>query len=103
LDCHGNPACSSFTIENLLTPFFEKTEFVVEFPTEDFSDYNCLNLKGSLKFYNEMGQEESILDSGGEKFTKFKDKHLCVFHVNISEVKDLPKYPQIKDLIAIWD
>jgi len=25
LNCHGNSGCSSFTIENLLAPFFEKT------------------------------------------------------------------------------
>jgi hypothetical protein len=34
LDCHGNSGCSSFTIENLLVPFFNETQFVVEFPRE---------------------------------------------------------------------
>ena len=55
-----------------MTPLFEQTQFVVEFPRDKYSDYDCLNLKASLKFYNEMGQEEAIMDYGGERFTKLK-------------------------------
>ncbi len=72
LDCTGQTSCNQFTIENLFTPIFEETHFVVEFPRDKFTDYSCLGLKASLRFYNESGEEEAIMDYGGDRFIKLK-------------------------------
>ncbi len=101
LDCKGQTSCNQFTIENLFAPIFEETHFVVEFPRDKFTDYSCLGLKASLRFYNESGEEEEIMEYGGDRFIKLNIEHLCYFHVNISEVNSLPKYQEIKVISSI--
>ncbi len=88
--------CSHISIEEMLTPMFEQMQFVVEFPPDIFSDYNCLSLKASLKFYNESGQEEAIIDYEGDRFTRFNSKSYCNISINVTEVVSLPKYQEIK-------